>query len=345
MAAHLIPDQDPRGPRRLPIKEALDCVMAQQAARQVAKALGFAEAASEEVALVATELASNVVKHAGHGTLTMRPVYKGDCNGIEILAEDQGPGMVNVERSWADGYSTAGSLGYGLGTVNRLMDEVDIVSTPGLGTRIACQRWLRPDRTSPVRLPWETGIVTRSRRFAPANGDAFVLRESQNQLLVGVIDGLGHGEPAQQAAMAAQQYIQSHAGLELDKIFRGVSRACRATRGVVMALALFKSPSQLSFASIGNIEVRAWTRGERLYFLPQRGILGLNEPDVVVHNFRWQPGWLLVMHTDGLRSQWQWTDFPGLERESAQSAATRLMRSLASEDDDATVVTLRMPEL
>lgn len=319
----------------------MDCVAAQQFVRHMALALGFSGTASEEIVLAVAELSSNLIKHAGRGKLTFRPLETGECIGIEVQAEDRGPGIGDVERSFADGYSTSGSLGYGLGTVNRMMDELDIRSMPACGTWIACRRWIRPVQLETSRGLWDFSVFTRSRKDAPENGDAFVVMEWQDQLLAGLIDGLGHGESAQKAALAAQGYVQTHYDQPLERIFLGVSRACRATRGVVLALARFVSPTQLLFASIGNIEVRSWSRTERLPFVMTRGILGAQETTVRVQELPWKPEWLLVLHTDGLRSHWQWGDFPGIEREPAKHVAQNLMRMLATEHDDATVLAVR----
>jgi anti-sigma regulatory factor (Ser/Thr protein kinase) len=323
------------------ISDRLACEMAQQSARRLALALGFAQTASEEVVLAVAELASNLVKHAGRGTLTMRALLDGGRKGIEVETADRGPGIRDVEGSFADGYTTSGSLGYGLGTVNRLMDQVDIHSTPGSGTHIACRRWIREDRSALQPHLWDLGVYTRPRRLAPENGDAFVIKHWGEELLTGIIDGLGHGEQAQKAALAAQQYVQSHDSQPLERIFSGVGRACKATRGVVMALARFKSPYHLAFASVGNVEARAWSGFERVPFLAKRGFLGAQETNVHVQEFAWRPGWLLVLHSDGLRSHWNWEDFPGIEKEPAQLVASKLMRALAAESDDATVLAVR----
>lgn len=328
-------------PQEFLILDRVTCSAAHLSARRMASALGFAKTASEEVGLVAAELGSNVVKYAGAGTLILRRLSGEASAGIEIETSDHGPGISDVEKSFTDGYSTSGSLGYGLGTVNRLMDEVDIHSTPGSGTHIVCRRWIREDRNAGQPHLWDVGVCTRSRRQAPENGDAFVIKHRNGELLVGLIDGLGHGELAQKAAMAAQQYVQSHDGQPLHNIFMGVGRACRATRGVVMALARFKSPTLLQFASLGNIEVRARSETERIAFVQKRGFLGAQEVNVQLQEFAWKPQWLLVLHSDGLRTHWQWSDFPGLEHEPAQVVTSRLMRTLASENDDATVLVAR----
>lgn len=324
------------------VSDTLAAGSAQQCARRMALALGFTGTASEQIALAVSELVSNLVKHAGTGTIALYPLFDESRIGIEVETSDNGPGISDVEQSFADGYSTSGSLGYGLGTVNRLMDEVDVYSTPGVGTRMTCRRWVRDEASeaATARL-WDVGVFTRPRGFAAENGDAFVVRRSNSELLVGLIDGLGHGPLAQKAALAAQQYVQSHEAQPLDKIFLGVGRACKATRGVVMALARFKSSGTLEFAALGNIEVRAWTGEQRLPFVFKRGFLGSIETNVHMQEFPWNSEWLLVMHSDGLRTHWQWSDFPGIETDSAQVAASRLMRTLAAENDDATVLVAR----
>jgi len=221
------------------------------------------------------------------------------------------------------------------------MDQVDIQSRPGSGTHIACRRWIRENRSFEYEHLWDVGAYTRSRRLAAENGDAFVIKHWGSELLTGLIDGLGHGEEAQKAALAAQQYVQSHDSQPLDRVFAGAGRACKATRGVVMALARFKSPELLAFASLGNIEARAWTGAERLSFRAKRGILGAQETNVHVQELPWHPSWLLVLHSDGLRSRWQWDDFPGIEKEPAQNVASKLMRALATDTDDATVLAVK----
>lgn len=328
-------------PLELAVTDSLGCSAAQRSARLMAFSLGFPDSVAEEIVLAVAELASNLVKHAGSGMLTLRPVVTPPHGGIEIEATDRGPGIPDIEKSFADGYSTAGSLGYGLGSVNRLMDEVEISSTPGAGTRVSCRRWLHSQRLRETVNPWDAAVFTRALDHAPANGDAFIIRHSAEGLLTGVIDGLGHGEFAQRAALAAQQYVHSHCSQPLDKIFAGAARACRGTRGVVMALARFPSATQLQFASLGNIEVRAWCADTRINFALKRGILGVEDLNVHTQEFPWHPSWLLVLHTDGLRSRWQWSDFPAIEQQSAHQVASTLMRSLATDRDDATILAVR----
>lgn len=331
-------------PFELPVSTARDCLSAQECARRIVLTLGFSGTQAEEIVLAVAELASNLVKHAGGGTMTIRPIEMGARTGVDVEAADQGPGIGDVEKSFTDGYSTAGSLGYGLGTVNRLMDEVDVSSAPDCGTRIVCRRWLKSSLPAATRSLWEVAVFTRPRMGTKENGDAFVVKEWDGQLLVGLIDGLGHGGLAQKAALAAQHYVQSHYDQPLDNIFAGASRACRATRGVVMALARFDDAGHMSFAGIGNIEVRARSAAERLPFAVKRGYLGATQLNARVQCFPWKPEWSLVMHTDGLSARWHWSDFPAADLATPQAMARALMRKLASGRDDATVLAIRSRE-
>lgn len=318
----------------------LDCQIAQTTGRKFAKGIGFDERASEEIVIVVSELASNLVRHAGSGTLTFRSVQANGQTAMEVESLDKGPGIYDIEGSMVDGFSTAGGLGLGLGTVNRLMDDLEINSTPHLGTRIASRRWLREhpgDRT----YTWDVGVATRARNYAMANGDAFIVKEWGNALLVGVIDGLGHGEQAQEAALTAQRYVLGHYDRPIEDIFTGVDRACRSTRGVVMALARFDTPTQMSFSNFGNVEVKAWSDSTKLGFPVQRGILGVDGRKANVQQVPWKPGWLLALYSDGVRSSWQWSDIPSFAKEPAQITAHRILHEYGKLDDDATVVLIR----
>jgi anti-sigma regulatory factor (Ser/Thr protein kinase)/serine/threonine protein phosphatase PrpC len=326
---------------QISIGQSFDFGMAQETAREIMQKLGFAVQPAENVVLVVTELASNLVRRARHGTLALRLMDSGERVGIEVETEDHGPGRIDPAQAFQQGEAAGGGLEAGLETAKRLMDETEISSTAGLGTRILCRRWLHPKAYASIVHPWQIGVATRPFDQSPANGDAFVIHEGNGHLLAGVIDGLGHGELAQQAALAAQAYVQSHYELPLDELFSGASRACHGTRGVVMALARFESPTTITFASLGNVEMRAWSGTERFDFAVQRGFLGAQESHVEVRQHRWEPNWMLVLHSDGLRAQWQWSDFPGLELAPPQAVANQLLKVLAKEHDDATVVAVK----
>lgn len=315
---------------------------ARRAAKTLAESIGFDPTVCEEIALAMTELATNLIKHAHAGKLVLTPLADGARTGLQIESHDAGPGIADVEQALADRFSTSGTRGTGLGAVNRLMDELDITSERGRSTRIVCRKWVRQHPSSIRPCPLAFGVATRPCHAAADNGDAFVIKQWAESALVGVIDGLGHGPFAHRAAQAARQYVEGHFDLPLDQIFRGVGRACRATRGVVMALGRFDwGQGRLAFASVGNIEVRVFPRSEPFHFSIRRGVIGLNAPNARVTELPWPPDHVLVLHSDGLRTHWGWQDFPGLADKPAPALAQEFLRLLAKEEDDATVIVVR----
>lgn len=329
----------------LTISSASDPSAARQAARRMALAIGFDETASEEISLVTSELATNLVKYAGSGIMTLSPLNAGSRAGIQIESRDRGPGIVDIDQALADGFSTSGSLGVGLGTANRLMDEFDIVSHRGSGTVVTCKRWIRVAPITAVSSPLAFGVASRPHPRMQVNGDSFVLKEWNSTSLVGVIDGLGHGPAAHRAAEAARHYVETHYDRPLASIFRGVGYACRGTRGVVMALARFDwAPLRLTFATVGNIEVRALNTPEPFHYMIRRGIIGANAPAPVVTTHAWSESSILVLYSDGLRTHWRVEDFPGLFDRPPAMAAQILLDKLARDEDDATVLVVKQAQ-
>jgi serine/threonine protein phosphatase PrpC len=293
-----------------------------------------------------SELASNLVRHAQGGTLTVEKVNRNGRPGISIESVDHGPGITDVEQAMTDGFSTAGGLGCGLGAVNRLMDRFDITSQQGVNprTRIMCSRWIRP--AVGARLcPLQFGVATRPCLNMAVNGDAFVIKHWDTGALVGVIDGVGHGQFAYRAAQTARQYVETHFDQSLEEIFRGVARTCRATRGVVMALSRFEFASdgtRYCFASVGNIESRVFGVGDRAYLIARRGILGGAARAARQTEHCWQTGSVMVLHSDGVSSHWDAESFSRLRKQSSAGAmAEHLLRMSGKPDDDATVVVVK----
>jgi anti-sigma regulatory factor (Ser/Thr protein kinase) len=319
-----------------------DVGAARRAAKALAEKLGFGPVAAEEIALAVIELATNLVKYTSGGDLVLAPLAEGARVGLEVVSQDKGPGIPDVERALTNGYSTSGSRGMGLGAVNRLMDEFDIQSRPREGTRVVCRKWRRDYAASPQGCPLALGVATRPHTFGVVNGDAFVIKVWAESVLAGVIDGLGHGQFAHRAAQTARQYVEAHFDQPLDQVFRGTARACRATRGVVMALVRFDwGVGRVQVASVGNIEVRAFPPSHDLKFPVRRGVIGLNAPAALVTERPWSPEATMVIHSDGLRTHWAWEDLPGLAGQTAGAAAESLLRALAREQDDATVIVVR----
>ena len=328
-----------------------DILTAQQTVRKIAAKVGFDDNNIEELEVVTSELVTNLVKHAGGGKLTITSLAADGRVGIQIESDDDGAGIANIEQAMTDGFSTVGSLGYGLGTVNRLMDQLDITSSPGNGVHLSCQRWLRAPALDRKYIPLDIGVATRPKLGFEDNGDSFVVKHWEKSILTGVIDGLGHGNLAHYAAETARTYVETHYDQPMARIFGGVAHVCRATRGVVMALARFDflqptpsdqdPPFHLTYANIGNVECRVINSPQPINLILRRGVLGGFAPNPVINESPWYKGNIMVLHSDGLITHWRWDDFPDLWGQSAAIISQRLIQALAKEEDDATVVVVK----
>jgi serine/threonine-protein kinase RsbT len=142
MANDLAEETQPFGVAVVPISSAADIVTARQLGRQMAARIGFSGSDLTVIATAISELARNIIEYAKHGEVTLTVASKGSRSGIQILAQDRGPGIRDVAKALQDGYSTGKGLGLGLPGVRRLMDELDVDSGPGRGTRVTARKWL-----------------------------------------------------------------------------------------------------------------------------------------------------------------------------------------------------------
>lgn len=123
------------------IRSDLDIVIARTLARDTAKSLGFGAIDQARIATAVSELARNIFLYAGSGSVTVREIERTGRKGIEIICEDQGPGIPDIDLVMQDGYSTSRGMGMGLPGAKRLMDEFSIRSVEGGGTTITCRKW------------------------------------------------------------------------------------------------------------------------------------------------------------------------------------------------------------
>ena len=128
---------------RVPIVREEDVVIARQRGRELAAETGFSNTDRTIIALAISEIARNIVSYAHRGEVTMRQISDGARVGILIVAEDEGPGIPDIELAMRDGYSTAKSLGVGLPGTKRIMDEFELTSEVGKGTTVRMKRWLK----------------------------------------------------------------------------------------------------------------------------------------------------------------------------------------------------------
>lgn len=126
---------------RLALNSSEDIVNVRQVVRARAVELGFSLVDQTKLVTAASEIARNTVIYGGGGWADVELLDSGGRKGVQIVFEDQGPGIADINKALQDGYTSGGGLGLGLGGAKRLVNDFEISSTPGSGTRIALRRW------------------------------------------------------------------------------------------------------------------------------------------------------------------------------------------------------------
>jgi anti-sigma regulatory factor (Ser/Thr protein kinase) len=311
-----------------------------RAAVEMAAALGLGETQAGKVALAVTEAATNIVKHAGTGKILLGPLVRAAAMGLEILALDRGPGISNVAASMRDGYSTAGSMGAGLGALSRVSPSFELYSQPGRGTALRLEVWA--GAPPPPEAELEVGAVCLPKTGEEVPGDGWLLEGSGDYRTIMVVDGLGHGPNAARAARAATEAFAAHPSATPGALMQICHGALAATRGAAGAAArVAPAKRHGSFAGVGNIACRVETTGERRQLVSHSGTLGHVMRRVQEFEFVFPAGALLILHSDGLTTRWSSEDYPGLLAKHAGLIAGVLYRDHNRGTDDVTVVVLK----
>lgn len=315
---------------------------ARQAVQRMARSLGFGETRTGEAAIVATEAVSNIVKHAGRGTLLARAVSGGPALGMELLAIDSGPGIESFAHSSRDGFSTSGTPGTGLGAIRRLACGFEAFTRRGSGTILRMVVWDRDGASESDT--YTVGAVSVPKSGEEVCGDAWGVEVRPRGATLVVADGLGHGPDASRAAQTAVEALHRHPDETAIRILDIAHAKLRATRGAAFAVARHDvDTGEIAFAGIGNIAACVIEGNERRAMVSHNGILGHNVPRSHEFQYRWPPRALFIAHSDGLQSQWNLDSHPGLAECHPSIIAAMLFREHSRGRDDVTVVVARAP--
>jgi anti-sigma regulatory factor (Ser/Thr protein kinase) len=308
-----------------------------QRATEIAGHQGFGDVDRGRVALVATELATNMLKHGNGGEMLVGAYGEGADSGIQLIALDKGPGMSNVAASLADGYSTAGTAGKGLGAIVRQSHFVDIASWHGGGTAVLAR--LKPG--PPAQGSTDTsriGAVSVPKLGEDICGDSWGVSVGPQETTLMVADGLGHGPEAAEAAVEAVRLFHRFNGhrppVQLDYIHGGL----RATRGAAVSVARFQPASgKVIYAGIGNVAGVLAANGELRRMVSMPGTAGHNARKIQAFEYPFAAG-LIILHSDGIASSWTLDRYPNLAARHPTLIAAVLYRDLTRHRDDATVL-------
>jgi anti-sigma regulatory factor (Ser/Thr protein kinase) len=322
------------------IGELSEIASARRAGNELGRRLGFDEVRTGQVALVITEAATNIVKHAIEGEILLRSLDANGKAGIEIIAIDRGPGMANVALRMEDGNSTAGTYGVGMGAIRRLAQEFDIYSVEGQGTVLLMIVW--SDGLCSLPRGWQVGAVCLPVAGEDLCGDAWDLGMGENGVTICVADGLGHGPDAALASDPAVALAAQRPDLSPTSIMALAHQALHGTRGAALAVAVIdEQKEQLSFAGVGNIAGCIFSNGTRRHLMSHNGIVGSNLRKVQEFVHPWEPGAMVILHSDGIATRWDLDSYTGLIFRHPSLIAAVLYRDFARARDDTMVVVLR----
>jgi anti-sigma regulatory factor (Ser/Thr protein kinase) len=322
----------------LPVADATQVSETRRSVAERTAALGFSARTAGEAAIVATEMAGNLVKHAGGGELLLRTIGDVTNPGIELLALDRGPGM-DVVRCLMDGYSTAASPGTGMGAIKRLCASSDFYSTDK-GSAVLGTIWCNAapgDQGS-----WHVGGINIPLRGQELCGDAWVVRCGDRSVDAMIVDGLGHGPEAAKASEVAAATFLSNVGRTPAHHLEIAGSAMQSTRGAAMGVAVIDlHQSRVAFAGVGNTVAIVLTGRTTQHLVSFGGIVGERHASLREFTAEWSAQSLFIAHSDGINTRWNLTAYPGLTDRHPSIIAGVLYRDFARGRDDASVVVVK----
>ncbi len=326
---------------RLPIAEQSQVADARRQIGDFARELGFDETQAGKVAIVVTELATNLIKHGDGGELLVQAVNRGAASGLELLSLDRGRGMASVENSLRDGFSTAGSKGEGLGAVRRQADEFDIYSQPGQGTAVLARFWTGRGAPASVR-GIHVGGVSVNMPGETVCGDAWDLLRDEGGASILVVDGLGHGPQAAEASLAASRIFEKYGNQPIPAVLESLHHGLRGTRGAAVAvLRVQPAARQVAYGGIGNIAAAFLSEGSIRRGVSQSGTAGVVARRISEFHYSHGNDLIAVLHSDGIGTAWSLDRYAGLTARDPTLVAGVIYRDFRRGSDDATVVVAR----
>jgi anti-sigma regulatory factor (Ser/Thr protein kinase) len=311
---------------------------ARRAAAELAGKAGFTEVETGKLALVVTELSTNLVKHGSGGEILVGTYADDDSQGIEVLALDKGAGMSNVTACLEDGYSSAGTAGHGLGSVIRQSHYIDIGSWPGLGTAVLARLAPgKPEAAKPPTVPtW--GGISIPKAGQDVCGDAWSVSNVGGVRTLLLADGLGHGPDAAEASVEAVRLFHRYNGHTITNLIEYVHGGLRATRGAAVSIARYEvAAKKITFSGIGNVAGLITTAGETKRMVTMAGTAGFNVRKIQSFDYPFERG-LVILYSDGLASSWTVDRYTNLAALHPTLIAAILYRDFTRHRDDATVL-------
>lgn len=322
--------------RRLPIRFEEDVGAARRTVGNLAA--GIAGVRRGEVELIVTELATNIL---GHASAPGYLLVNAATAGFEMLAVDPGGGSTGGTAAWS--LPPYRGLGAGLAGVARMSSVFDAYSGPR-GTAVLSRLGTGPSASS----KWcRWGGVNVPYRDGPSSGDGWAVAMTGHGTVTAlIVDGLGHGDLAADAARAALETFTDDPAPDPGEVLRQAHQAMRSTRGGAAGAATIDvRRDTLVWAAVGNVTGRVLLGQGSRHLVTRDGTLGgqVELPRLHEERYPWAAGAMLVLATDGIRREWDLGSYPGLAGHDPAVVAAVLQRDCGRDTDDSTVVIVQDP--
>lgn len=308
-----------------------------------ATTIGFGDQDIGRVSLIVTELTNNLIKHAKlGGEFHLYRTSTAHYDAIEMLSIDKGPGMKNISECMRDGYSTAGSPGTGLGSINRMSDYFEIYSIPEQGTVILSRVIMNKKNGSSPKVYFDVSAILLPKPNQEVSGDKWYCYQNGTKAMIIVADGLGHGIEASTAALEAVKGFEVNKDLPLNQIMQTLNERMAHTRGAAVALCeINANTNSVQYCGVGNIAATLISPESFKNLVSFNGIVGHEIRKIQTMNYPWTDNSLLIMHSDGLLTRWNLEKYPGLFYKSLRVICAVLYRDFMRGNDDLLILGIR----
>jgi anti-sigma regulatory factor (Ser/Thr protein kinase) len=327
--------------------------------REAGLLAGASDMDRDLVATMISELGSNIFKYAQRGSISVSRSQEHDAVDIHICAQDQGPGIANVELAMTDHFSTGRTLGLGLPGVRRMSDTFSIQSSAQAGTRVSATKRIKGPRvtsfkgnhTTPVpRLhspviettsQWDIGMRTRPMRGEVVCGDMTMAVQMDNGILLVIADATGHGKQANELTNSLSQFVLEHATNDVKALLTAMHAFLKGSIGAAVgALFVDTQLRTLTYAGVGNTGA-ARRSGESWRPVSKDGVLGQRLPTLFEQKTQLAQGDLILMWSDGLSELASGMFATRNAYKSSAQLTHELLQELGKPHDDASCIVLR----
>lgn len=323
--------------RVIPVEETTQVGQVRREALGLSSLAGLGEEDAGRVALVATETATNVLRHGRGGRVHLSLVAGRSGLGVEVCGIDRGPGF-SLARCLPDGYSTAGSAGQGLGAIKRQSTVFDVWSDAAGAVVLAR---VHAAAGSGGDLPY--GALRIPMRHEVVCGDGWHLTWQDGQVAVTLVDGLGHGQQASEAAGLAIEAAADAGFLTAEETLVRMHARMSGSRGGAAAVFRYdRATGQGHFAGIGNISAAVHDGAGSRGLASHPGIVGAQFRRVQAFGTPVMPGNLLLMHSDGVQTRWNLAHYEGLVHRHPALVVAVLQRDFDRGRDDTSIIAVRL---